>query len=76
MAGLVGLLINFVILLVILGIVYWIVTAIIGAMGLPWGDLAVKIIGVVCLLIILLWFLSVLQGTGPLFYQSHGPILR
>lgn len=76
MAGLVGLLINFVILLVILGIVYWIVTAIIGAMGLPWGDLAVKIIGVVCLLIILLWFLAVLGGGGPLFLPSNHPLYR
>jgi hypothetical protein len=76
MAGLVGLLINFVILIVIHGVVYWICAMIIGAMGMPWGDVAIKIIGVICLLVILLWFLSVLQGPGPLFYQPHGPVLR
>ena len=60
---LVALLINFVILLIVLGIIYWIVTAIIGYMGVPWGPLAIKIVGVVCLLILLLFFLSMLAGS-------------
>lgn len=54
----IGLLIDFLIVVVFVGIVYWVVSTIISYMGMPWGPLAIKILGVVCLLIILLWFLS------------------
>ena len=74
MAGLVGLLINLLILVIVLGVIYWIATLIINAMGLPWGPVAIKILGVICLLVLLLWFLAALTGAGPFFYRY--PVLR
>lgn len=73
---LVSILINFLILLVVLGVVYWIVTMIIGAMGLPWGPMAIKIVGVICLLILLIYFLSLLGGGAPAWRFGGAPLSR
>jgi hypothetical protein len=76
MAPLIGILINLLILCVILAIVYWIASAIIAEIGGRFAPLAQKVLVVICLLILLLWFLSALQG-GPMFYQyGSGPLLR
>ena len=69
LTGLVGLLINLIILLVILAIVYVIAQQIIAIAGGP--PIALRILQLVMLLIILLWFLSWLGGEPLLFYRTR-----
>jgi len=62
---LVAFIINLVILAVVLGIVYLIAQAILGYLGVPWSGLAMKIIGLLCLLAVAVFILQALTGVGP-----------
>lgn len=61
---LIAMLINLIILLVVLGLVYWIGTLLIIALAPnEFGGVAQKILLAVCALILLVWLLSWLPGT-------------
>lgn len=62
---LVAFIINLVILAVVLGIVYIIAQAILGYLGVPWAGLALKVIGLLCLLVVAIYILEALTGVGP-----------
>ncbi len=57
--------VNLVILAVILGIVYIIAQAILTYLAVPWAALALKVIGLLCLLVVALYILESLTGVGP-----------
>ena len=69
--ALVPFIVNLIILAVVLGIVYIIAQAILGYLGVPWGALALKIIGLLCLLAVALFILQALTGTGPVFWSPR-----
>jgi hypothetical protein len=60
---------NLVILCVVLGILYIIVQAILGYLAVPWSGLALKIIGLLCLLAVCLYILEALVGAGPPLFR-------
>lgn len=66
MPGLIGLLINLLILVLILAVVYWIATLVIRALGAP--PIVLTVVQVIFALIILLYLLSFLTGSGLHFY--------
>jgi hypothetical protein len=67
MESLISLLINLLILVVVLAVFYWNITLIIGAVGAP--PMVLTVVQVIFALIILLYLLSFLTGSGPHFYR-------
>ena len=61
------LLIEFVIMLLVLGVLYWITTLLVSQFGLP--GIIVQIVGVLIVIVIVIWLLQVLAG-----YAGSGPI--
>ena len=56
--------INFCLMLLILGLCFVLVVWVLGLIGVPVPDRAVKIIGAIVFLIVLLWFLQAVVGGG------------
>lgn len=65
----VAFIVNLVILAVVLGIVYLIAQAILGYLGVPWSGLALKVIGLLCLLAVAIFILEALAGVGPPIFR-------
>ena len=70
--NLVAFIINLLILVVVLAIVYLIAQAIITYLAVPWGDLALKVIGLLCLLAVAVFILQALVGGAPAIFPRWG----
>ena len=56
--------INFLILLLSLGLVFFLVVWVLGILGIPIPPKALQILGAIIFLVVLLWFLKVVLGGG------------
>jgi len=73
---LIAFVINLVILCIVLGILYWIVTLAVGLLPFP-QDIVLRVVQILFALIVLIWLLSYFQGGGFVFYRGgHGVIVR
>jgi len=54
--------IELIVLCVVLAILYVIVKAIMDYTGAPWSALALKVFGLICLLVVAVWLLSAIGG--------------
>lgn len=63
MTPIIGLLIHLLVLVLVLAIVVWVAGLAVSALGLP--PVALTIVQAICGLIVLLWLVQVVLGTGP-----------
>lgn len=56
--------INFLILLLILGLLFYAVIWVLGILGIPVPPKVLQILGAIIFLVVLLWFLKVMLGGG------------
>ena len=68
--------INFLIVLLILGLVFYLFVWILGLLGIPVPTQVMRIIGAIIFLIILLWFLQAVIGGGSFPKLLTLPLLR
>jgi hypothetical protein len=72
----VAFIVQLIILCVVLGIVYIIAKAILDYLGVPWGALALKVIGLLCLLAVAVYILSAFTNGAPALLQLNPPRVR
>ncbi len=56
--------INFLILLLVIGLIFWLVVWVLGLLGIPIPPMVLKIVGAIIFLVILLWFIQAFVAGG------------